>query len=222
MPNYLNILIFVVTFPSVCLWLQIKLLLTSLTPNKKSTTILGDKKLLNMVKTKTGYNLKTIYIINSNRPFGMMSGIFKPHLILSQKLHQEFNEDETEYVLLHEMGHFLLHHNLKEVVVGIIILVAGATTISYYNIGLLASTFLSFAFGILMIQVARQYEYQADSYALKRTGNPKGMITATQKFQQAYSPPRNKLLDILFYRGNPFANRIKMAKAEINYRLKNK
>ena len=218
MLNHLNIIIFIITFPAVCLWLQIKLLFTGLGQNKKSLSTLNNKRLLKLVKDKSVYNLQTIYLLNSNKLFGMMSGVLKPHLILSQKLYQEFNEDETEYVLLHEMGHFLLYHNLKEIIIGVIIILAGATFIVYNNLGTFTSTLLAVVFGVIMIQIARQYEYQADSYALNRMTNPTGMISATNKFQNHYVTPRNKIIEILFYRGNPFANRIKMANAELSKR----
>ncbi len=218
MSNYLNIFIFCFTFLSITFWVQITLFLSSLGSFKNPQTTLYNQKLLSLVLSKTGYQLDKIFLVNSKKLFGMMPSFIKPHLILSQELYTNFDDDETEYVLLHEMAHFLLHHVFKEELLGIFLLIAGITITIALNFTLLSSILLGFIFGVTMIRFGRLHEYEADDYSLSRMTNPSGMITATKKFQAQYGSPRNKLLEALFYRGNLFGNRIKMAETEISKR----
>ncbi len=212
---YLNIVIFVLTFLCVTLWTQLKLFHSSLGHPETREIIINDSQLTSLIKIKTGYQLDKIYLANSKKLYGMMPSIFRPHLILSQALFEDFDSEETEYVLLHEMAHFLLHHILTEEILGTFLLTAGLTTISALSLSFLPAILLGLIFGIVMIQFGRQHEYEADAYSLSRMTNPAGMITATQKFRDQYSTPRNKAVEAIFYRGNPFSNRIKMANHEI-------
>ena len=76
-------------------------------------------------------------------------------------------------------------------------------------------------FGIFMIQIGKVNEIQADRYALKHMTNPQGMISATEIFKKNYHETafyKNPVTKFLFYRGNPYANRMKMAEEEIHRR----
>jgi hypothetical protein len=179
---------------------------------------LSGKKWGMTVLTKTGYQLDKIYLASSEKLFGIMPSFLKPHLIISQALFRSFDEDETEYVLLHEMAHFLLHHVLTELILGFVFLVAGIIATVTLGLPILLSFLLGLLFGVIMIRFGRLHEYEADAYALSRMTNPDGMITATEKFQAQSTTTRIKLIEELFYRGNPFINRIKMAKREISNR----
>lgn len=218
MITYLNIIIFILVFFSVTFWLQFKLFISSLNSPKGQETSITNQKLLSLIYSKTGYQLDKIYLASSDKLFGIMPSFFKPHLIISQALYKSFNEDETEYVLLHEMGHFLLHHILTETILGLFLLAIGITSTIVLSLSPLVTVLLGFIFGIIMIRFGRLHEYEADSYSLSRMTNPTGMITATHKFQTQYNSPKNKLVEALFHRGNPFVNRIKMAEQEISKR----
>ena len=77
-----------------------------------------------------------------------------------------------------------------------------------------------------MVQLGKKHELQADSFTLKLISDPEGMIIATNRFRSfygnKYSVNKNKFLQFLFYRANPYNNRIKIANAEISKRNKAK
>lgn len=218
MSIYLNILIFALVFLGVTLWVQLKLFFSSLHSPKGQETSLSDPKLLSLVQSKTGYKLDKIYLASSDKLFGVMPSFLKPHLIISRALYENFDADELEYVLLHEMAHFLLHHVLTESLAGLLFLISGITMITIFGLSLPLVILLGFIFAIAMIRFGRLHEYEADEYSLSRMSNPRGMITATDKFQAQYSSPKYKILEDLFYRGNPFRNRIIMAGKEMYLR----
>ena len=120
------------------------------------------------------------------------------------------------------MAHNLLHHILKETILGLVLLIYGITTVVTQNLSTVPTFLLGLIFGIIMIRLGRLHEYEADSYSLSQMTNPEGMISATNKFQAYYSSHKNKLMETLFYRGNPFSNRLRMAKSEISRRQNKK
>src|SRR3989344_7621216 len=110
----------------VPLWSQINLFLSSLGRSKRPVTIVSDKRISKILLEKTNTKLKSIKISESNLPFGMMIGIpFFPQLILSRAVYETFNENEIEYVVLHEAGHYNLGHSVKELVFGVMFFLIG-------------------------------------------------------------------------------------------------
>lgn len=217
----IKFIIFGIVFIYTALWSQANLFLSSLGQKKSPVTIVQNDDLRKLIRSKTGIDIESIKILESDKPFGMMVGIpTKPQLILSRKLYDTFTPDEIEYVVLHEAGHYKLWHTITELVAGIALLVIGTLILKRITplpLSLPTALLLGLVFGILMIRVGRLNEYQADSYSLKHMTNPQGMITATNKFRAFYedSYPKSKIIQSLFYRGNPYDNRIKMAQAEI-------
>jgi Zn-dependent protease with chaperone function len=185
---------------------------------------ISDKKVERIAKEKCGIELKSFYLVRSEKPYGMMAGIpGKPIMILSNEVYEEFNDDEKEYVVLHELGHYALWHSTKEGFFGIFLLLAGIAVVALIpekNHQILFSILIGLLIGILNIQFGRFSEYQADRYALKRIGNPAGMLTASHKFQKAWRGEEkvNRFVEILFYRSNPYQNRINMALDEVERR----
>lgn len=218
-------ILFTLIFFYISLWIQIKLFLSSLGQKKFPISTIQNEKLQKLIYNKTGVGIKSIKISESNHPFGMMIGIpTRPQLILSRKLYETFNPQEMEYVVLHEAGHYKLWHSVIEFTVGLLLLVIGFLILK--NILFLSSVIiaviLGVVFGMVMIQIGRLHEYQTDGFTVKRISNPRGMIQATDKFRnfhgKKYSENKNKLLQFLFYRGNPYDSRIKMAEKEIEIR----
>jgi Zn-dependent protease with chaperone function len=168
----------------------------------------------------------TIKISESDRPFGMMMGIpGRPQLFLSRGLYNSFTPDEMEYVVLHEAGHYALAHSVKELLLGLVLLIVGVFLLKRIGkpiLGLLVANLLGLVFGVGMIRFGAFNELEADNYSATRMTNPEGMITATEKFRGYYgkslTQTDNKILQWMFYRGNPYDNRIKMAKDEISRR----
>lgn len=209
-------------FLYVSQWMQINLFLSSLGKGKKPVTFVKDTSIPKLLAEKVGVKIEKIKISESNLFFGAMIGIpGRPQLFLSRKLYEDFNKDELEYVILHEAGHCKLNHSVKELVTGILFFVIGSLVLFKLS-NLLLSVLLGLFFGILMIQIAKLKEIEADNFSLKRVDNPKGMITATQKLFKAWESKssQNPIIRFLFYRGNPYQNRIKMAETEIKKRKK--
>ncbi len=200
------------------LWLQISMFVSGLGEKKKAFTIVKDKKISDVLWKKAKTKIENIKISESNLLFGAMAGIpGNPQLYLSRKLYESFNWDELEYVLMHEAGHYKLRHSTKELLEGLVFFVVGIATLNKYPNMFLAAI-LGLVFGILMIQIAKFKEVAADKYSLERVENPKGMIDATEKFRKAWrhQDPNNKLIRFLFFRGNSYENRIKMASEKNN------
>jgi len=221
--NFIIFGVFAITLFYTSCWVPIGLFWSSLGKKKKIITVIKDQKLVQLIKLKTGLVIPQLKISESTRLFGMMIGIpTRPQLILSRALYESFDKDEIEYVLMHEVGHYKLSHGVKETTVGVILLITGIFILRQ-SPNLLLAIVLGVVFGIMVIRVGRIFEYQADAYALEKMSNPQGMITATEKFRnyygRKYTENKNKLISSLFYVGNPYDNRIKMAKEKLGRRF---
>jgi len=220
----IKFLLFGIVLAYTAMWSQTNLFLSSLGQKKSPVTTIQDDNLRELVYSKTGIDIELIKILESDKPFGMMVGIpTKPQLILSRKLYDTFTPDEMEYVVLHEAGHYKLWHSVTELTVGIFLFAVGTLILRKIiplQLSLPTALLLGVVFGIFLICMGRLNEYQADNYSLRHMTNPQGMIAATNKFREFYedSYPKNKVVQFLFYRGNPYENRIKMAQAEISAR----
>ena len=197
-------------------WVPVNLLLATLGHDRPPITIVKNEALTQLIQNKTGVKINAIKISESDRPFGLMIGIpGSPQLILSRHLNENFSPSEMEYVVLHEAGHYRLNHSLKELLLGLILLFIGIRLCR----SIPAAVFLGLIFGIGVIQLGKLHELQADQYSLDRTSDPQGMITATEKFSRYYGPKYsenvNPVWQWLFYRGNPYDNRIKMAEEKL-------
>lgn len=224
--HLIKCIIFAVILAYTAMWTQINLLLGSLGQKNSPVTIVQNDVLRKLIRDKTGIDITSIKISESNRPFGMMIGIPpKPQLVLFRGLYDTFSPSEMEYVVLHEAGHYVLWHSVIELLVGIVLLITGVLIlkmIPQFPVFLLCAVVLGIVFGVVMIRLGRIHEYQADRYSAQHMTNPQGMIDATNKFRGFYGKSltenKNKVIQAMFYRGNPYDNRIKMAQAEITAR----
>jgi len=224
--NLLKYILFTIVLAYTSSWSQINLLLSSLGKEKTLITVVEDKQIQQLIYDKANVDIEKIKISETDKPFGMMVGIpTKPQLILSRNLYDTFTPNEIEYVVLHEVGHYKLYHSMIELIVGVFLLIIGIIVLRktvLFPQSLLISLFLGLIFGVLMIRLGRFHEYQADNFAVKTITDPQGMIKATNKFRnfhgKKYTENKNKLIQFLFYRGNPYDNRIKMAETEIETR----
>lgn len=206
--------------------MQTNLLIGSVGKDKQSAQTIQNDELSGMIKEKTSVEIKSFKIYESDRPYGMMAGIpGMPYLILSRGLYDSFTLDELQYVVLHEAGHYALAHTVKELGFGLGLLVAGVMILRWIKrsvAGILFALILGLVFGVISIQQGKYNELQADAYSLSHMDNPVGMITATEKFRSYYgkslTQTNNKTLQRMFYRENPYDNRIKMAEDEIKRR----
>ncbi len=207
-------------------WVTILLFFSSLHSEKLPVSIIQDNELQSLIKEETGVEIKEIKISETPKLFAVMIGIpTQPQLILSRGLYDSFSDSAKEYVVLHEIGHYVLFQGVIEWGIGILFIIIGILILrkikpaKYF---ILVSIFLGLFLGIILIQVGKINEIKADKYAVSKISNPQGMIEATNNFRNyqgtKYSESTNVFLELLFYRGNPYENRIKMAKDEIHSR----
>jgi Zn-dependent protease with chaperone function len=154
----------------------------------------------------------------------MMIGLPKyPYMVLSSHLVKTFTTSEIEYVVLHEAGHYVLAHSAKLAALFVSFIIFGSIVVTDIPIPLIWIP-TAVLIGLIMIQASRLCEYEADAFALHYITNPKGMISATQKFEKAYQnfgPVRHDedtLLGRLIYMGIPYNARIRSAKREMEKR----
>lgn len=181
-------LVFAFFFLFLCNWFQLISFLSIVIGPKYRTSTVDDKWIKSVVKKKTGLSLLDITIFHDKKLYGMMAGLpFWPKMILSEGLYKSLNKDELEWVILHEAGHCVLWHNLEAFFIQIGVLSFGIYTATRFQLPSIFyipySIFLSF----VCIQIIRWgIEYIADRYSISRVDNPKGVITAQDKFRKAY------------------------------------
>lgn len=154
--------------------------------------------------------------------YGMMAGLpFWPKMILSEGIYKNLNKDELEWVVLHEAGHCVLWHNLEAFLIEMMTLGFGIYSISVTKMNIFLIPFFTLLLSFACIQIIRWIiEYAADSYSINRVDNPKGVITAQEKFRK--NPFKNPLSDeksifrfLLVWNITP-TKRIEMAKLRMS------
>lgn len=201
-------------------WMVLSLYLTIIGQKQQVLTEIKESPLIDLIQTKTGLRLESFRIIASPRLYAVMIGVpGKPYMLLSSRLNQEFTDSEKEYVVLHETGHYLLHHAVKESIFFALLFIIGALIIHHRSKYLIP--IVGVVLGLLYIQFGSLSEYEADRFTVKRMTDPQGMISATEKFRAAHSPPLDdsSLRWKLFYRSVPYHDRIAIANEEISSRV---
>lgn len=218
----MNFLFFAITYFVICNWFQLFNFLSIIIGPKYKTSSINDKWIKLKVKEKTGLSLLDITIFHDKKMYGMMVGLpFWPKMVLSEGLYKTLNKDELEWVILHEAAHCVLWHNLQAFIIEMLILCFGVYVISLLNVSLLLSLILAIVLSILCIQIIRwTIEYVADAYSISRVSNPNGVITAQNKFRNAYDKnlfnSEKSLLRFLFYWNIYPSKRIEMAQKRLS------
>lgn len=207
----------------VCNWIQLYYLLGNLIKPKNKIVAVNGKGLLPKLKKKTGLDLVIKTISERNKAIGFMVSMppFKPMMIFSERLYRLLNKDEFEWVALHESAHYLKWHNLRFALVQIIVILIGIDLIQIFPV---LNRFIIPYFillSIIYIQLVKRFEYQADSFAIKKMDNPKGLITANKKMKKInkFLNSSNFLYKLLVIQV-PYDERIKMAEQELILRKK--
>lgn len=215
----LNIIIFVLLFLVTANWFQLMSFLSLFIGSKIKTSSIKDKWIQNIVKKKTGLTLPDIILFHDKKMYGMMVGLpFWPKMILSTGLYNSFNKDELEWVILHEAGHCILWHNLEAFIIELVALLLGIYLIKITEMNILLVILLSILLSLVCIQIIRWLiEYAADKYSINRVDDPRGVITAQEKFRKNYykNPfsDDKSILRFLLYWNITRSQRIKMAQA---------
>jgi Zn-dependent protease with chaperone function len=185
----MNYVIFILLFLFLSNYTQILRFATEFKKNQKFGKKIKDHHLMDLVKKKTGLHLDYIAIFDSDKPFGLMPGLpKKPHMVLSKNMHETFNKNELEWVVLHEAGHCLLYHTVKIAIVEVLFVLLGIMVITYTRMfdDFLGGIFLAISLSLLFVQIVRAFEWEADHFAATRMGDLEGMVTGTDKLIKAY------------------------------------
>jgi len=217
----INIFLFVIIFLVIVNWFQIIHFSSLFVGPKIKTSILKDKWINDIVKKKTGLAPLDITLFHDKKMYGMMAGLpFWPKMILSTGLYNNLNKDELEWVILHEAGHCLFWHNLQSFFIEIITLFIGLYLIKVNNLNIFLVPIHAILLSIISIHLIRwSTEYVADKYSINLVDNPKGVITAQEKFRKDYSKnfmnDEKSIFRFLFHWNIYPSQRIEMAKRRL-------
>jgi len=219
---FINLVLGGIFYFSLCNWIQIWYLLGNIIkPKKNKFIIFENKELLRKMKEKTKLPLSIKIMDEKNKMIGFMvsSPPFKPLMLFSEKLHKAFTDDEMQWVILHESGHYLMWHNLKFALSQILIFLVVVYFSIKTNIGNALLMLLLVISAIIYIQIAKVFEYQVDTYAAKNMDNPRGMITGNIKIRDANKGfLSNSIMKHLLTIAVPYEERIKLANRQIYFR----
>lgn len=125
------------------------------------------------------------------------TGLFRPSLLVTEKLHEVLDESELRAVLAHEIAHLKLYHLLHRASTTIVGTVIGAFLIGASLFGFSAVrlpgalvTYLSagvllvwlFVFSVAQKRQVRRQEFEADAYAVTSLdAEPRAILSAIQK-----------------------------------------
>jgi STE24 endopeptidase len=181
-------------------------------------------KLIELCK-KFNINFEGIYTFNlsktTKKANAGFTGIFKSkRIVLSDTLIENFTDKEILTVFAHELGHYKKKHIIKNILIGFI-----TTTLTFYltdklyhyfldlnnlnsvyQISALPLLFLIMSiFSLIMMpitnSISRKFEYEADEFAVKSTGDKESFITSLKKLSKinlADETP-NPLIEFIFY-----------------------
>jgi len=218
----ISTIIFIIFFLAIVNWSQLISFSSLFVGPRIKTSILKDEWIKNVVKKKSGLTLLDITLFHDKKMYGMMAGLpFWPKMILSTGLYESLNKDELEWVILHEAGHCISWHNLQSFFIEMITLAFGIYLIKISNINLFFIPIHAILLSIVCIHLIRwTAEYIADKYSINLVNNPKGVITAQDKFRKNYSKnfmnDEKSIFRFLFHWNIYPSQRIEMAKKRLN------
>jgi len=155
-----------------------------------------------------GLKLKAVFRFNmsknTKKANAAFTGIGKSkRILLGDTLIDNFNNDEIETVLAHEMGHYYHKHIIKNIVLGTVTSFLTLFLISFfYNISLgwfgfsgitqIAALPILSLWGMLigLVQqplvnmLSRKFEYQADTYAIRVTNKADDFVNTLEKLNE--------------------------------------
>jgi STE24 endopeptidase len=198
------------------------------------------KERINRLCAEAGFHVKGVFSFNmsknTKKANAGFTGLGKTkRVILGDTLLEKFSEDEIETVLAHELGHYRLGHIWKGILLSTVVMFVGLfitsrlylVSLSLFGFeridDLAAFPLLGLWLGLfgfltspIMNLISRRHEYEADQYAIKKSGNPSAFIDALKKLAEmnlADSAP-NPVVEFLFHSHPSIEKRIKRAESE--------
>ena len=171
-------------------------------------TPLENEELINRIKSlaaNAGLKIENLYKFdmskNTKKANAALTGLGKTkRIILGDTLIDNYSDEEIETVIAHEFGHFKKKHIIKNIVIGTLTSFLTLFVIAYLyqnslgwfgfsSITQVAALPLlalwSMLIGIIQSPLgnilSRKFEYEADEYAVKETGNPEVFINTLEQ-----------------------------------------
>jgi STE24 endopeptidase len=191
--------------------------------------------------TEAGFRVEGVFSFNMSKNTKKANAGFTglgrtKRVILGDTLLEKFSDDEIETVLAHELGHYRFGHIWKGILINTIVTfvvlfitsrlyMASLSLFGFERIDDLAALpLLGLWLGIfgfvatpLMNVISRKHEYEADQYAVRKSGNPSAFIGALNKLADtnlADSTP-NPIVEFLFYSHPSIEKRIRRTEKEL-------
>ncbi len=183
------------------------------TENEKQRKDFNKSQISRFIKDKTGLIIDSVKISSSPKLWAAMIGIPGfPQMRISAGIINLFNEEELKYVVLHEIGHYVLGHSVKKTISLLFFTFMGLLVVNYFNLACYLAIILSLVFGLIYIRFQVLFEVEADRYALKKLNCPNTMIKATRKFMNNSALKiKSPVLKRLLISRIPYEKRIEMA-----------
>ncbi|MGB9663942.1 MAG: M48 family metallopeptidase [Ignavibacteria bacterium] len=183
------------------------------------------KNKLTVLCQKFGINFQGIYTFNlsktTKKANAGFTGIFKSkRIILSDTLIENFTDDEILTVFAHELGHYKKKHIIKNILIGFILtvttfyfanqlylhLLSWMNFKSNYQLSALPLLFLIISIFSLILMpitnsISRKFEYEADEFAVRTTGDKDSFISSLQKLSKINLADENpnSIIEFIFY-----------------------
>jgi STE24 endopeptidase len=167
---------------------------------------------------------------NTKKANAAFTGLGKTkRIILGDTLLDNFSNDEIETVIAHELGHYKKKHIVKNIIFGTVTSFLTLFIIAYFYKNLLSwfgfesitkiaalplLALCSMLIGLIQTPLgnilSRKYEYQADEYAVKETGNADVFIGTLEKLneQNLGDKEPHPFVEWFFYSHPSIKNRI--------------
>ncbi|MCX7953560.1 MAG: M48 family metallopeptidase [Bacteroidales bacterium] len=211
---------------------------TLILPLFNKLTPLPDEELKEKIKNyceQSKFKIKDVYIIDESKRTTKANAFFsgfgkKKKIVLYDTLLKDFNHNEIIAILLHEIGHYKHKHIIKFILLSML-QIAFVLTILWlflkfkifsealgspypsFHIGITAFGILyspiSFLESLLINQISRKYEYQADNF-VKKFNHNQNLISSLKKLaRKNYSHlTPHPLIVKLLYSHPPLKDRI--------------
>jgi len=198
------------------------------------------KELIMRLVEGTKLKISNVYSLNLSKTTKKANAAFcgigrTKRVVLGDTLISEFNPEEIESVVAHEVGHYTMRHIWKNILFS-----ASSSLIAFYlaylalanslstfgfngqedvaTFPLICLIFFSFNLAILPLQNAysRKMEREADEFALNKTKRPNDFITTMEKLgrMNLSDPSPHPFVEFIFYSHPSLKKRIDWAKAQ--------
>lgn len=194
----------------------------------------GLKGRITMLAEDAGIKVENVFKFNMSKNTKKANAAFtglgkSKRILLGDTLLDNYNKDEIETVIAHELGHYKKKHILKNLIIGTV-----ASFGMLYIISILYSVSLQW-FGFKSIQeiaalpllsvwamlvglietpltniLSRKFEYEADEYAVSATNKPEAFISTLNRLTDQNLADRNPhpFVEWFFYSHPSIENRI--------------